>query len=85
MARTANPDDFGELLSITDAAAILGVHPDTARRYARQGTIRARKLPHTNRHYLLKQELLDFLKTQPLVGELPDGSETNSSARPDRD
>lgn len=85
MARTADPGDFGELLSVTDAAAILGVHPDTARRYARQGIIRARKLPHSNRHYILKQELLDFLKAQPLVSEPPGTSETDSSARRDRD
>ena len=70
MARSANPDDYGEMLSIADVAAILGVHPDTARRYARERVIKARKLPHSNRHYVLKSELLDWLKAQPIVGDV---------------
>ena len=73
MARSANPDAYGEMLSITEVAAILGIHPDTARRYAREGVIKARKLPNSNRHYILKSELLDWLKSQPIVGDLEDG------------
>lgn len=72
MARSANPDDYGEMLSVADVAAILGIHPDTARRYAREGTIKARKLPHSNRHYVLKSELLEWLKAQPVVADLDD-------------
>lgn len=70
MARSANPDDYGEMLSIGDVAAILGIHPDTARRYAREGVIKARKLPNSNRHYVLKSELLEWLKSQPVVADL---------------
>ena len=70
MARSANPDDYGEMLSVADVAAILGVHPDTARRYAREGVVKARKLPHSNRHYVLKSELLEWLKAQPIVGDV---------------
>jgi hypothetical protein len=69
VARSTNPDDYGEMLSIADVAAILGIHPDTARRYARTGVIKARKLPHSNRHYILKSELLAWLKSQPLVSD----------------
>ena len=79
MARSADPDDYGEMLSITDVAAILGIHPDTARRYARDGVIRARKLPHSNRHYILKSELLEWLKSQPVVSDLGDDEEAPAS------
>ena len=57
------------MLTIPEAAAILGVHPDTARRYAREGVIKSRKLPRSNRHYVLKSELLEWLKSQPIIGE----------------
>lgn len=79
MARSAHLNEFGELLSVTDVAAILGVHPDTARRYAREGVIRARKLPHSNRHYVLKQELLEWLKAQPVVGDDEPGTSSKTS------
>lgn len=70
MARSSNPDDYGEMLKIDEVAAILGVHPDTARRYAREGVIKARKLPNSNRHYVLKSELLEWLKAQPVVSDI---------------
>lgn len=50
------------MLSIVDVASILGIHPDTVRRYARAGVIKARKLPNSNCHYALKNELLEWLK-----------------------
>lgn len=77
MARSANPDDYGEMLAIADVAAILGIHPDTARRYAREGVIKARKLPHSNRHYILKSELLEWLKSQPIVADLDEDNDTD--------
>lgn len=79
MARSADPDDYGEMLSIADVAAILGIHPDTARRYAREGVIKARKLPNSNRHYVLKSELLDWLKSQPMVADLDDEEDADAS------
>lgn len=77
MARSANPDDYGEMLAIADVAAILGIHPDTARRYAREGVIKVRKLPHSNRHYILKSELLEWLKSQPIVADLDEDNDTD--------
>lgn len=85
MARSANPDDFGELLSVTEVAAILGVHVDTARRYAREGVIRARKLPHSNRHYVLKQELMEWLKAQPIVADDQPAADRGQSDRTERE
>jgi hypothetical protein len=70
VARSSKPEDYGEMLSIGDVAAILGVHPDTARRYAREGVIKARKLPNSNRHYVLKSELMEWLKSQPAVSDV---------------
>ena len=74
MARSSKPEDYGEMLSIGDVAAILGVHPDTARRYAREGVIKARKLPNSNRHYVLKSELMEWLKSQPVVSDVDENA-----------
>lgn len=79
MGRSANPDDYGELLSVKDVAAILGVHPDTARRYAREGVVKARKLPNSNRHYVLKSELMEWLKAQPIISDFDDDPADRSS------
>lgn len=81
MARSASPDDYGEMLAIGDVAAILGIHPDTARRYAREGVIKARKLPNSNRHYILKSELLEWLKAQPLVADFDDDGDAGTAHR----
>jgi hypothetical protein len=70
VARSSSPDDYGEMLAIADVAAILGLHPDTARRYAREGKIKARRLPNTNRLYVLKSELMEWLKSQPVVSNV---------------
>lgn len=66
----ANPDDFGELLTIADTAAILGIHIDTARAHARNGVLPAHRLPTGTQFYVLKDELLDWIRRQP-VGSRP--------------
>jgi excisionase family DNA binding protein len=61
----ADLDDFGDMLSLPDVAKILGVHINTAQRYARQGVIPTHRLPGGRRYYVLKDELLDFIRAQP--------------------
>lgn len=61
----ADPDDFGDMLSLSDVAKLLGVHLGTARRYARDGVIPTHRLPGGRRYYILKDELLDFIRAQP--------------------
>jgi len=61
----ADPDDFGDMLSLSDVAKLLGVHLGTARRYAREGVIPTHRLPRGRRYYVLKDELMDFIRAQP--------------------
>lgn len=63
----ADPNDFGEMLSLRDVAKILGVHLNTAHRYAREGVIPAHRLPGVGRgrYYVLKSELMQFIAAQP--------------------
>ena len=61
----ADPDDFGDMLSLSDVAKLLGVHLGTARRYAREGIIPTHRLPRGRRYYVLKDELMDFIRAQP--------------------
>ena len=74
MGRPADPDDFGSMLTLADAAQILGVHVDTARRYAKEDVIPAHRLPNSRQYYILKDELIDFIRAQP--------SNPSSDARP---
>ncbi len=43
----ADPDDFGDMLSLSDVAKLLGVHLGTARRYAREGVIPTHRAART--------------------------------------
>jgi excisionase family DNA binding protein len=65
MTTFADPSDYGRLLSLRDVAAILGVHLNTAQRYARHGVIPAHRLPGGRRYYVLKDELLEYIRTRP--------------------
>lgn len=60
---------YGTLLSIKEAADILGVHVNTAHRYARDGLIPAHRLPSGRRFYILRDELLDSLRAHPETAE----------------
>lgn len=67
----ADPNDFGELLSTSDVAKILGVNLNTVQRYFRQGVIPAHRLGSGKRarYYVFKSELLDALRKRPAAEE----------------
>jgi excisionase family DNA binding protein len=65
----ADPNDYGELLWLTDVAAILGVHHTTVYRYAREGKLPTHRMPGGRRYYVFKDELLEWLRSQPGVRE----------------
>jgi len=53
------------MLTLADVAAVLGVHVDTARRYVKSGGLPAHRLPNSKQFYILKDELLAFIRSQP--------------------
>lgn len=61
----ADLERYGALLSLDDVAEILGVHPHTAERYARDGLIPAHRIPGGRRYYIFKDELVDVLRADP--------------------
>lgn len=63
----ADPDDFGELLSTSDVAKILGVNLNTAQKYVREGKIPSHRLNRGrgSKYYVFKTELLEHLRSQP--------------------
>lgn len=74
MGELADPNDFGELLSTSDVAKILGVNLNTVQRYIREGAIPAHRLGVGKRvrYYVFKTELLDTLRQQPAVPDNAD-------------
>lgn len=75
MPDLADPDDFGDVLSLSDTAKLLGVGMATVERYAREGLIPAHRIPTSRRYYVFKDELLEFLRSQPAH---PDSVEESS-------
>ena len=72
--RPANLDAFGPMLTLADVAAVLGVHVDTARRYVKTGGLPAHRLPGSKQFYILKDEVVGFIREQPkdpITGEAP--------------
>ena len=84
MARPADPDDYGSMLTLADAAQILGVHVDTARRYAKDEIIPAHRLPNSRQYYIMKDELIDFIRAQP-SNPAPDARPVAAPAGPGTD
>ena len=83
MATLADLDDFGDMLSLSDVAKILGVHLNTAQRYAREGVIPTHRLPGGRRYYVLKDELVEFVRAQPSNPAAGDQPVPVKSRRPD--
>lgn len=83
MTEFADLDDFGDMLSMSDVAKILGVHINTAQRYARQGVIPTHRLPGGRRYYVLKDELIEFIRAQPPNPDPDDKPVRVTPRRPD--
>lgn len=54
-----NPSPRHPLLTVVDVARQLGVHPETARKLARQGRIRAAKFGGRTSPYRFRQSAVD--------------------------
>lgn len=64
-------DDFGDVMSLSDVAQLMGFHLETVREWARKGQIPARRMPGGKRRrvYVMKEDLREFLFSQPMEGE----------------
>lgn len=60
----ADPDEFGNILTTADAAQLLGVSVGRVQVYCREGTIPAYRPPGMRHYYIMKDELLGFLRAE---------------------
>lgn len=58
-------DDYGDVLTLQDVAALLGWHLETVRTWVREGKLPARKIGRP--YVVLKQDLLAWLQAHPRV------------------
>ena len=64
--------DGGNLPPILDAAQVadlLGMNVQMVRKYARQGRLPAYKLPGGRKFRFIRDEIFEFLRKHPAVGE----------------
>ncbi len=67
---------MNEVLQATHVAKLFGMNIDTVRRLSREGVLPAHRVPHGRTFYYLKDELLDWLRAQPVIAN---GSEEEAS------
>lgn len=59
MARSDNLDDYGDVLTLADVAAIMKVHLETVRLWAREGKLPAKRAGRS--YFILKAALVEWL------------------------
>lgn len=65
----AHFDDYPDLLTLKQAAELLGIHPDTARRKVKRGDIPAFRVPGGRKIRIKKSDLLASLVPMEVQGE----------------
>lgn len=86
-SRSSRPptfDDFGDVMSLSDVAQLMGLHLETVRDWARQGHIPARRMPggkQRARLYVMKDDLREFLFSQPLESQRSTETDQEQSRR----
>jgi citrate synthase len=65
-ALTADADNGADVVSVTEAATILGVKPSTVYAYISRSLLNRKKLPHDRRSWLSKAEIEEFGKRKGL-------------------
>lgn len=59
------PDDYPPVLDAGQVARLLGLNIDYVRRLSREGVIPAHRLPGGRSFRYLKDEIIDWLRSQP--------------------
>ena len=62
-------DSYGTVMSPEDVASVLGVSTPTVRTWINQGVLPGRRMAGGRRLFVLKQDLRQFLESQPLLAE----------------
>lgn len=63
---------MGELISIMDAAKELSVHPQTLRRFVKDGRLKAYRVPGRGNRYMVERDELAKLTEPVPVGAAPE-------------
>lgn len=71
-------DDFPTVMDTAMVAELLGMNVDTVRRLSREGVIPAHRVPGGRTFKYLKDELIEWLRAQPVNN--PSENEVHSSS-----
>lgn len=61
----SGPDDYPPVLDAGQVARLLGLNIDYVRRLSREGVIPAHRIPGGRSFRYLKDEIIDWLRSQP--------------------
>ena len=79
MEPTRSEADYPAVLDAAQVAALLQLNIDYVRKLSREGVLPAHRLPQGRTFRYLKDEILDWLRSQP-VGEFRTGEAAQPSA-----
>ena len=78
--RQGYQQDYPQVLDAAQVAALLQLNIDYVRKLSRQGVLPAHKLPGGRTFRYFKDEVLEWLRSQP-VGDARDGVEETGATR----
>ncbi|HUH08239.1 MAG TPA: helix-turn-helix domain-containing protein [Egibacteraceae bacterium] len=79
------PDDYPPVLDAAHVARLLNLNIDYVRKLSRQGVLPAHRLPGGRTFRYFKDEILDWLRSQPVHADAEAGSDELAKRRGDRD
>lgn len=65
----AENDDLPPILDAAQVSGLLGMNVQMVRRYAREGRIPAYKLPGGRTFKFFRDEIFDFVRSNPVIAE----------------
>ncbi|HIE21035.1 MAG TPA: DNA-binding protein [Acidimicrobiia bacterium] len=74
-------EEYPEILDAAQVAELLGMNVQMVRKYAREGRLPAYRLPDSRTFKFFRSEILEFLRSHPVVAGSEDLSEDRSSER----
>lgn len=79
-----DPRNYGPVLNTAQVAALLGLHPETVMKMAKDGRLPASRLPGTRKYVFLSEDLVELIRQHRVEPSREPAAEADGDASPHR-
>ena len=79
-----DPRNYGPVLNTAQVAALLGLHPETVMKMAKDGRLPASRLPGTRKYVFLTEDIVELIRRYRVEPSREPAGETGGDAAPHR-